>query len=159
VQGAGFRVREKIKKMEKPLKNFKDLRVWQEAYALTLLVYKVTKKFPKEELYGIVSQMRRASVSVVSNIAEGYSRKGRMEYIQFLSIAYGSLAELETQILLSRDLQYFTETEYKELLNAKERVAPMLYKLIQALNSAPRTRQPISRTRHPEPCTLDTHED
>lgn len=72
--------------MNEKIKSFKGLRVWQKAYELTLSVYKTTEKFPKHELYGIVSQMRRSAVSVVSNISEGYSRKGKAEYIQFYQL-------------------------------------------------------------------------
>lgn len=123
--------------MEDVVKSFKDLRVWKHAYELTLAVYQITKKFPKDELYGIVSQMRRASVSTVSNIAEGYSRKGRLEYIQFLSIAYSSLSELETQILLAKDLKYLSEEEFSCLIKLKDETGAMLYKLIQKLNIEP----------------------
>jgi len=119
--------------MDGEIKNFKDLRVWKRAYELTLYIYKVTKKFPKEELYGIVSQMRRASVSIVSNIAEGNSRKGKAEYIQFLFVAYGSLAELETQILLAKDLGYIVNEEFDVLIRMRDEIGAMLYKLIQRL--------------------------
>jgi len=117
------------------LKGFKELKVWQKAYSFTLLVYGLTKDFPREELYGIVTQMRKASVSVVSNIAEGYSRKSKMEYVQFLSIAYGSLSELETQILLSKDLKYLNEADFSEVLKFKDETAAMLYVLIKKLRS------------------------
>lgn len=123
--------------MEEKLTSFKDLRVWKEGYALTLRVYKITAQFPKNELYGIVSQMRRACVSMVSNIAEGYSRKGRKEYVQFLWVAYGSLSELETQILLSKDLNYIKEQEFKELIELKNKTGGMLYRLIQKLGTVP----------------------
>ncbi|HLD42022.1 MAG TPA: four helix bundle protein [archaeon] len=121
--------------MSERINSFKDLRVWKHAYELALLIYKITKKFPKDELYGIVSQIRRAGVSVVSNIAEGYSRKGRTEYIQFLFIAYGSLSEVETQILLSKDLEYITKEELDGLMKLKDETGAMLYRLIQQLRS------------------------
>ena len=76
--------------------SFKDLIVWQKAYRLVLEIYKITKDFPKYEMYGLAQQMRRAAVSIPSNIAEGYGRKHKAEYRQFLSVAYGSLLELET---------------------------------------------------------------
>jgi len=88
------------------LKNYKELKVWQKAYLFCIEVYKITKTFPGEEIYGLTSQIRRAAVSVPSNIAEGYGRKTTREYIQALYIAYGSYCELETQILLSADLGY-----------------------------------------------------
>jgi four helix bundle protein len=81
------------------LKNFKELNVWQKAYQLCLEIYRVTRKFPKEEIYGLTSQIRRSAVSIPSNIAEGYGRKTTGEYIQALYVAYGSNCELETQIL------------------------------------------------------------
>lgn len=119
--------------MKEKINNFKELKVWQKAYDLALRIYKITADFPKEELYGIVSQMRRAGVSVVSNIAEGYSREGRPEYLRFLFIAYSSLSELETQILLSKDLGYIRETNFNELMKIKDEIGAMLYRLIQSL--------------------------
>jgi four helix bundle protein len=80
------------------LKNYRELKVWQRSYRLCLDIYKITKRFPNEERYGLTSQIRRAAVSVPSNIAEGYGRKTIPEYIRFLYIAYGSICELETQI-------------------------------------------------------------
>lgn len=86
-----------------------DLIVWQEAMALVKEIYKVTADFPKDEIYALTSQMRRAAVSVPSNIAEGAARTGDKEFLQFLSIARGSLSELETQILIAHDLGYLAE--------------------------------------------------
>jgi four helix bundle protein len=86
--------------------NHKELDVWKESMLLAKEVYLLTKDFPKEELYGITSQIRRASVSVPSNIAEGAARSNDKEFIQFLYISLGSLSELETQILLARDLEF-----------------------------------------------------
>ena len=111
-----------------PLKSFKELIVWQKAYKLVLEVYKATKDFPRYEIYGLIQQMRRAAISIPSNIAEGYGRKHKREYIQFLSVAFGSLLELETQYLLSKDLGYMNQTETVEgLLNE---VGRMLYRMI-----------------------------
>jgi len=90
----------------KMLKDYKELKVWQRSYQLCLDIYKITKEFPKEEQYSLTSQIRRAAVSVPSNIAEGYGRKTTADYIRFLYIAYGSNCELETQILLSGGLCY-----------------------------------------------------
>jgi four helix bundle protein len=86
--------------------SFKDLTVWQKAHQLVLRIYRGTKTFPKTEIYGLTQQMRKAAVSIPSNIAEGYGRQHRTEYKQFLSISYGSLCELETQYLLSVDVKY-----------------------------------------------------
>jgi len=121
--------------MQTTVKSFKDLKVWKSSYQLALAIYEITKNFPKEEIYGLVSQMRRSSVSVPSNIAEGYSRKGRPEYVRFLSIAYGSLSELETQILLSKDLKYIDEEKFNNLMQLKDETGGMLYKLMQKLES------------------------
>ena len=93
------------------LKNYKELKVWQQSYTLCLEVYRLTKEFPKEELYGLTSQARRSAVSIPSNIAEGYGRRTKPDYIRSLYIAYGSVCELDTQILLSCDLGYIRAKE------------------------------------------------
>jgi len=115
------------------LKNYKELNVWQKSYQFCLEIYRVTQKFPKEERYGITSQIRRAAVSVPSNIAEGYGRKTTKEYIQFLYIAYGSNCELETQILLSGDLGYIETDKLEILRDGVEEVERMLKALIKSL--------------------------
>ncbi len=97
-------------------KSFKKLIVWQKAYGLVLEIYKITKDFPKSEIYGLAQQMRRAAIFLPSNIAEGYGRRHKTEYEQFLSIANGSLSELETQYLLSIDLGYTKKSEIIENL-------------------------------------------
>ena len=112
-------------------KSFKDLIVWQKAYKLVLEIYNITKDFPKDEIYGLTQQIRRAAISIPSNIAEGYGRQHRGEYKQFLSIAYGSLCELETQHLLTIDLQYANKNETIESL-LKE-VGSMLYRMINPI--------------------------
>lgn len=117
------------------MSSYKELIVWQKAYQLTLDIYSVTKKFPKEELFGLVSQMRRCSVSIPSNLAEGNMRGGNKEHIQFIRIAYGSGAELETQLLLARDLKYIENKEYNELISLLSEVMKMLNKLITTLSS------------------------
>jgi len=109
-------------------RSFKDLIVWQKSYKLGLIIYRVTKNFPKEEMYGLICQMRRAAVSVPSNIAEGYGRQYKAEYKRFLSIAYASLAELETQYLFSIGLKYVETNETVEGL-IKE-VGSMLYRMM-----------------------------
>ena len=91
--------------MHPAVQNFRDLIVWQKAMALTLEVYKLTRQFPKEELYVLASQVRRAAISIPSNIAEGHARQGR-EYANYLSIARGSAAEVETQLLIAVQLEY-----------------------------------------------------
>jgi len=117
------------------LRNYKDLQVWQKAYQLCLKVYKATRDFPKYELYGITAQMRRAGVSIPSNIAEGYGRKTTKEYVQSLYIAYGSLCELETQVLLSGDLEYSSKDKNDILLSEIGSVERMLKALIKSLEN------------------------
>ncbi len=115
------------------LKNYKELKVWQKSYQFCLEIYRITKRFPKEERYGLTSQIRRAAVSVPSNIAEGYGRKTTLEYIRFLYIAYGSNCELETQILLAGDLGYIETGKLEILLEGIGAVERMLKALIKAL--------------------------
>ena len=94
--------------------DFKQLKVWQKAHQFTLRVYKITGTFPKDEQYGLVSQLRRASASIPTNIAEGYGRSGQIERGHFLNIAIGSANEIEYQLLLSKDLGYLTESEHEK---------------------------------------------
>ena len=115
------------------IESYKDLIVYQKAYQLALKIYRFTNNFPKTEIYGLVSQMRRAAISIPANIAEGYRRKNRKEYIQFLNIAFGSAGELETQISLSHDLEMLHENDFIELQCLNEDVSKLLYKLIKSL--------------------------
>ena len=108
-----------------------DLHVWQEAGVLVKDVYTVTKQFPREEIYALTSQMRRAAVSVPSNISEGAARTTKKEFLQFLSIARGSLSELETQVLLAGDLGYLDDN--KLLLSRIERSFGLLGGLINSV--------------------------
>ena len=116
-----------------PAKSFKDLIVWQKAHLWVIEIYRYTEKFPKQEMYGLTSQLRRSAVSVPSNIAEGYGRKTTPEYIRSLYFAYESNCELETQILLSRDLEYIKDVDIKELLERIGEVERMLKALIKSL--------------------------
>ena len=109
------------------------LQVWQEGMALAKDVYAATASFPKEEIYGLTSQMRRAAVSVPSNIAEGAARGSKKEFLQFLIIARGSLMELETQILLSRDLGFLAHHE--QLLERTNKTFALLNGLMGSLRS------------------------
>lgn len=93
-------------KMSEKIRTFKDWILWQKAHQLVLFIYSITKNLPNEEKFGLVSQMRRAAISIPSNIVEGHSRKTQNEFINFLSIARGSLNELRYQILLSKNLKY-----------------------------------------------------
>lgn len=109
--------------------SFTGLIAWQEAHKLVLQVYKLTKKFPREELFCLVSQIRRAVISISSNIAEGFSRISFQEKIRFYSIAQGSLTELQNQLLAARDLGYINEDEFKKI--AEQTI--LTHKLINGL--------------------------
>ena len=117
------------------MSSFRDLTVWEKGYKLNLLVYSLTKTFPKEELFGLTSQMRRAAVSIPSNIAEGRTRSYKKEYVQFLLTAYASGAELETQILLSKRLHKNKKIDYNKADNLLTEVMKMLNVLIYKLRS------------------------
>ena len=119
------------------LKSYKDLKTWQKSYELCLEIYKITKGFPKEEVYGLTSQIRRSAVSVPCNIAEGYGRKTTPEYIRSLYIAYGSTCELETQILLSGDLGYIGTEKLKKVQDEVGEVERMLKALMKSLEDKP----------------------
>ena len=108
-----------------------DLHVWQEARLLVKDIYTLTKQFPREEIYGLTSQMRRASVSVPSNISEGAARTSKKEFLQFLSIARGSLSELETQVILTTDLGYMKNNG--ALLSRIDRTFSLLGGLINSV--------------------------
>lgn len=114
-------------------KGFRGLKAWQSAYNLALTIYKITRSFPREEQYGLVSQIQRASVSVSANIAEGYERQYRKEYVQYLNIARGSLGEVETYLLFSKDLGYIREEQYNELEIIRQEAGRLLKGLIVSL--------------------------
>lgn len=116
---------------KKRIESFKDLVVWQKSMELAREVYKLTAQFPKEEVYGLISQMRRCAVSIPSNIAEGSRRGTKKDYAQFLRIAIGSTSELETQVLLSRDL--YASIGYEKINNLLDEVHRMLIVLIKRL--------------------------
>src|SRR5437763_1932346 len=113
--------------------SFSDLRVWQEARILAKDVYRTTSRFPRHEVYGLTQQMRRAAVSVPSNIAEGKGHRTDREFSSFLFHARGSLLELETQIMIAQDLEYLTKEESKALLDSAEKVGRSLAGLINSL--------------------------
>ena len=115
------------------MQSYRDLIAYQKAYKLSLDIYKCTKNFPKEELFGIVSQMRRSAVSLPCNISEGYCRNHRKEYIQFLNIAIGSCGELETLLSLSKDLAYLSRNDFETLYESREEVSRLLWKLAASL--------------------------
>ena len=115
------------------LSSYRELLVWQRSFDLSKRIYLTTAKFPKSEIYGLVSQMRRCAVSIPSNIAEGYTRSHRQEYIQFLRTAFASGAELETQLLLSKELNFTSPMEFIELSGLLTVIMKMLNKLISSL--------------------------
>lgn len=115
-------------------KTYKDLIVYNKAYEMAIVVYKATKEYPDSEKYGLVSQLRRCSVSIPSNIAEGY-RRGRKEYVQFLKIAFGSCAELETQISISKDLDYLKTADFQKIYSLQEEVSRLLGAIIRKMET------------------------
>jgi len=117
------------------IKSFRDLDVWKLGMDIVVDVYEVTKSFPKEEVYGLISQMRRAAVSIASNIAEGFNRYHNKEYRQFLYIALGSCAELETQIEVSMSLGYITQSERDTIIEKLDHEGRMLKSLIKCLKA------------------------
>ena len=118
------------------MSTYKELIVWKKSYSLVLLIYKITKKFPKDESYGLTSQIRRASISLPSNIAEGSKRGTRKDFCQFLRVAQGSGAELETQLLLAQDLNYIGNKEYSETNLLLNEIMKMLTGLINKLSTS-----------------------
>jgi four helix bundle protein len=116
-------------------KSYRDLLVWQKAMDLVVETYRLSKMFPKEELYALTNQVRRAAVSVPSNIAEGQARQSKAEFRNFLSIAQGSLAEVETQLLIAQRLNYLTEADLRKAMQLREEVSKMLVALRRSVGS------------------------
>jgi len=121
--------------------NFRDLVVWQRAIELTVCVYKLTSTFPKDELYGLSSQMRRASISVASNIAEGRGRLNPAEFRQFLGVAQGSIFELKTQVIVARELGMTRREALDRAESLCEEVSKMLASFIQKLQGKTETKK------------------
>jgi four helix bundle protein len=117
------------------LKDFHELKVWQKAHQLTLAVYQITAPFPREELYGLTSQLRRSASSIPANLAEGCGRNGDAEFARFCSIALGSASELEYHLLLARDLKLIQPRDYEELAARVTELKRMLTALFQKLNA------------------------
>lgn len=115
------------------MKNFKELRIWQRSHQLVLDIYLITKSFPKEEVYGLTSQIRRSCASIPTNIAEGCGRNSDAELKRFLTIAMGSASELEYQLILSNDLGYIQTDNYEKLNNELIEIRKMLNTFIQKL--------------------------
>jgi four helix bundle protein len=117
---------------KRKIKSFTDLLAWQEGHLLALEVYQITKNFPKDELFGLVSQIRRAAVSVTSNIAEGFSRETYKDKIRFFYMTMGSLTELQNQLLLARDIGYLPVEDFKKLAEQSVKVAKITQGLIRS---------------------------
>lgn len=122
--------------MEKEkISSFHDLRVWKEAHKLVVEIYKITKNFPKEEQFGLTNQIRRAAVSITSNIAEGFGRETMKDRMHFYNISLGSLNEAQNQLLIARDVNYLKENHWSELENQIIIVSKMLNGLIKKSKS------------------------
>ena len=117
------------------MRNFRDLKVWEKSHQLTLLVYEVSKTFPKAEVYGLTAQIRRASASIPTNIAEGCGRSTAADFARFLQIAMGSASELEYQLLLAYDLDFLGPSEYESLTHKTVEVKKMLASFIKKLKA------------------------
>jgi len=117
------------------MKDFRQLKVWEKAHQVALAIYKATKEFPKEELYGLTSQIRRASMSIPTNISEGCGRNTDAEFARFLQIAIGSAGETEYQLLLSHDLGFLNKEQYDKLNIEVTEVKRMLASLLRTLRA------------------------
>jgi four helix bundle protein len=121
-------------KTDRTGKGFRKLIVWQRAHQLVLLIYKLTEKFPKHEMFGLTSQLRRAMVSVPANVAEGYGAGGKGQFGRYLDIAQGSLTEAEYYLILAQDLSYITPSQYEQTESLRAETGFLLHRLIESLN-------------------------
>lgn len=117
------------------IRSFTDLKAWQEAHKLTLMIYKVTEKFPESEIFGLTNQMRRSAVSIGSNIAEGFSRFTARDKCQFYSVALGSLTELQSQLLVVRDVGYITNNLFRDVSSQTVLVSKLINGLRRIRNT------------------------
>jgi S23 ribosomal protein. len=117
------------------MKDFRQLKVWEKSHQLALAVYSATKEFPKEELYGLTSQIRRASMSIPTNIAEGCGRNTEADFARFLQIAMGSASETEYQLILAHDLEFLPKDSYEKLHNDVEEIKRMLASLLEIIRA------------------------
>lgn len=117
-------------KITNKITSFTQLKVWQKSHQLTLDIYKTCKDFPKEEAYGLTSQIKRAALSITSNIAEGFGRRSLKEKVQFYFTSKGSLTELQNQLLLAKDLHYINKQKFKKIANNSVEIAKMLNSMI-----------------------------
>jgi len=117
------------------MKTYRDLQAWQKSMTLVTEIYKILKSFPKDEIYGLTSQMRRCAISIPSNMAEGYGRNSTNEYVHFLRIATGSLYELQTQLEITMNLNYLGKDDFDKLYESSREIERMLSSLIRKLSS------------------------
>ena len=117
------------------IKSYRDLQVWQEAVDLVELVYRASAAFPADERFGLTSQLRRSSVSIPSNIAEGHARPSTRDYLRFLGISLGSLAEMETQLLIAQRLEYIDDALLDRICQASDRIGRMLRAMMKSLQT------------------------
>ena len=117
------------------IEEFTDLKVWQEGHKLVLLIYKITKNFPREETYSLTDQIRRAAISITSNISEGFGRQTYKEKTQFYYLAKGSLTEVKNQIIIARDLKYISGSDYVSVIQQTEVVQRLLHGFIRSTKS------------------------
>lgn len=112
------------------ISSYKELIVWKKSISLVKMIYSATNMFPKNEQYGVVAQIRRAAISIPSNVAEGYGRRSHKEYLQFYSIAYGSTLELETQLIIAKELGFISQESFKRVELLLTEVIKMLYVMV-----------------------------
>ncbi|MCK5413022.1 MAG: four helix bundle protein [Candidatus Pacebacteria bacterium] len=117
------------------IKSFTDLIAWKKGHSLVIMVYKITNDFPQKEVFALTNQMCRCVVSITSNIAEGFSRKGTKEKIQFYHMSLGSLTELQNQLLVARDIGYLQEEKFSELAKQTVEVSKLINGLIRSLKT------------------------
>lgn len=130
-----YELRKTNSKYMSTIKSFTDLNAWKEGHKLVLIIYEITKSFPKEEIFGLVSQIRRCVISITSNIAEGFSRQSYREKVQFYSIAQGSVTELQNQLLIARDVGYISKEKFHEVATQ----SVIVHKIINGLIKSSKT--------------------
>ncbi|HET9167688.1 MAG TPA: four helix bundle protein [Candidatus Angelobacter sp.] len=133
------------------MKDFKELKVWHKAYDLALSIYEASRSFPREEMYGLTSQLRRAAVSIGANIAEGSGRRSDGELVRFLQIARGSSSEVEHHLLLARDLKFLQAATHQDIEKRLQEVQRMLTSLVSSIQETPRVRATAARVTKGEP--------
>ena len=118
------------------MRNYKDLKIWKRSVELASLIYQLTSKFPSEEKFGIISQLRRASILISSNIAEGSARSSEKDFSRFIDIAYGSLCEVETQLIIAHDLKFISNQEHERIHLEVNELQKMIYTFSRTLKKA-----------------------